>query len=107
MRAQVALGLGEAPTPRRLNADLREQLRTLELPLHSARNHLDECDPRKPYFDRILAEEGLTLEQFKLKGFRNLFFSKGERAASCFPQNLEARNAKAENHPTNQKFTLP
>jgi tRNA pseudouridine13 synthase len=103
---QVALRLGEVPMPRRLNADLREQLRTLELPLHSARNHLDESDPRKPYFDRILAEEGLTLEHFKLKGFRNLFFSKGERAAWCFPQYLEARNAKDEEHPNKQKLAL-
>jgi tRNA pseudouridine13 synthase len=102
----VALRLGEVPMPRRLNADLLGQLRTLELPLHSARNHLDDSDPRKPYFDRILAEEGLTLEQFKLKGFRNLFFSKGERAAWCFPQNLEARNAKDEEHPNKQKLTL-
>jgi tRNA pseudouridine13 synthase len=103
---RVALRLGEVPMPRRLNADLREQLRTLELPLHSARNHLDEADQRKPYFDRILAEEGLTLEQFKLKGFRKLFFSRGERAAWCFPRNLEARNARDEEHPNKQKLTL-
>jgi tRNA pseudouridine13 synthase len=102
----VSLRLGEVPMPRRLNADLLGQLRTLELPLHSARNHLDEGDPRKACFDRILAEEGLTLEQFKLKGFRNLFFSKGERAAWCFPQNLEARNARDEEHPNKQKLTL-
>ena len=48
----------------------------------------------------------MTLEQFKLKGFRNLFFSKGERAAWCFPQNLEARNAKDEEHARKQKLTL-
>jgi len=103
---RVALRLGEVSMPRRLNAELREQLRTLELPLHSARNHLDDADQRKPYFDRILAEEGLTLEQFKLKGFRNLFFSKGERAAWCFPRNLEARNARDEERPDKQKLTL-
>jgi tRNA pseudouridine13 synthase len=102
----VTLRLGEVPMPRRLERELREKLRTLELPLHSARNHLDDADPRKPYFDRILAEEGLTLDQFKLKGFRNLFFSKGERAAWCFPQNLEARNAKDEEHGRKQKLTL-
>ena len=102
----VKLRLGEVPMPRRLDTDLCEQLRTLELPLHSARNHLDDDDPRKPYFDRTLADEGLTLEQFKLKDFRSLFFSKGERAAWCFPQNLEARNAKDEEHPNKKKLTL-
>jgi tRNA pseudouridine13 synthase len=102
----VKLRLGEVPMPRRLDTDLCEELRTLELPLHSARNHLDDADPRKPYFDRILADEGLTLEQFKLKDFRKLFFSKGERAAWCFPRDLEARNAKDEEHTHKQKLTL-
>ena len=102
----VVLRLGEVPMPRRLDTDLNEMLHSFQLPLHSARNQLEEDDPRKPYYDRILADEGLTLEQFKLKGFRNLFFSKGERAAWCFPQNLEARNAKDEEHARKQKLTL-
>src|SRR4029078_12190705 len=74
--------------------------------LHSARNHLDDTDPRKPYFDRILAETDLTLEQFKLKGFRALFFSKGERAAWCFPRDLDARDARDEEHGRKMKLTL-
>jgi tRNA pseudouridine13 synthase len=102
----VALRLGEVPMPRRMDSQLAEQVRTLDLPLHSARTHLDETDPRKRYFDRILAEEGVTLEQFKLKGFRKLFFSKGERAAWCRPQHLEAKSGKDEEHPNKQKLTL-
>ena len=76
------------------------------LPLHSARNHLEDGDPRKPSFDRILKEEELTLEQFKLKGFRAMFFSKGERAAWCFPRDLDARSAKDEEHARKKKLTL-
>ena len=102
----VALRLGEVPMPRRFSAELRQIVSDLQLPLHTARNHLDDDDPRKPYFDRILTEEGLTLEQFKLKGFRKLFFSKGERPAWCFPRDLEARQAKDEEHPRRQKLTL-
>ena len=102
----VTLRQGEVPMPRVLNADVREELRTLQLPLHSARNHLDDSDPRKPYFDHVLKEEGLDLDQFKLKGFRNLFFSKGERAAWCFPEELEARNAADEKHPGKLKLTV-
>lgn len=98
----IKLRLGEVPMPRRLAPELR----SLTLPLHSARNHLEETDPRKPYYDRILAEEGVTLEQFRLKGFRNLFFSKGERPAWCFPQDLAARPARDEEHPGKQKLTL-
>ena len=92
--------------PHRLNAEVAEELRKLQLPLHSARNHLDDADPRKPYFDGVLKEEGLELEQFKLKGFRNLFFSKGERAAWCFPEDLQAQSGPDEDHAGKQKLTL-
>lgn len=102
----IKLRLGEVPMLRRLSADLRQSVSDLQLPLHTSRNHLDDDDPRKPYFDRVLKDEGLTLEQFKLKGFRKLFFSKGERPAWCFPRDLEARSAKDEEHPRRHKLTL-
>ncbi|HZZ81714.1 MAG TPA: tRNA pseudouridine(13) synthase TruD [Gemmataceae bacterium] len=102
----VRLRLGELPMAKHLSPDLLEEVRALELPLHSARTRLEDDDPRKPYFDRVLAEEEVTLEQFKLKGFRDLFFSKGERAAWCFPQNLEARSGNDEQHARKKKLTL-
>jgi tRNA pseudouridine13 synthase len=92
--------------PRRLGAELSEQVRQLQLPLHSGRIHLDESDPRKAYFDRVLTDEGVTQEQFKLKGLRAMFFSKGERAAWCFPDELDARSAQDDEHPRFQKMTL-
>lgn len=98
--------LGDVPMPRRLAADRLAEVRALALPLHSARTQLEDADPRKPYFDRILAEEGVTLEQFKLKGLRALFFSKGERAAWCFPERLDAQPAADELHPGMRKLTL-
>ena len=48
----------------------------------------------------------MTLDHFKLKGFRDLFFSKGERPAWCFPERLAARAAKDEEHPRKKKLTL-
>ncbi|MSQ95293.1 MAG: tRNA pseudouridine(13) synthase TruD [Gemmataceae bacterium] len=102
----VTLRQGEVPMPRRLDVKLREELQTLQLPLHSARNHLDAADPRKPFFDRVLKEEGLELDQFKLKGFKALFFSKGERAAWCFPENLESRSGPDDENAGKQKLTL-
>lgn len=102
----IALRLGEVPMPKRMPPNLRDIVRTLLLPLHSARSHLDDADLRKPYYDRILADEEVTLEQFKLKGFRKLFFSKGERAAWCFPADLESRSARDEEHTGKKKLTL-
>src|ERR1019366_2417327 len=49
-RTQVTLRLGEVPMARRLNAELRRTVSDLQLPLHTSRNHLDDDDPRKPYF---------------------------------------------------------
>lgn len=102
----IALRLGEVPMPRRLAANLLEELRSLQLPLHSARIVLDDADPRKVYFNRILADEEVSLDQFKLKGFRNLFFSKGERPAWCFPEQLDARSFADEEHAGKRKLTL-
>jgi tRNA pseudouridine13 synthase len=103
---EVPLRLGAMPMSRRLSSEGVEQARSLTLPLHSARNHLEEGDKRKPYFDRILEEEDLTLDQFKLKGFHAMFFSKGERDAWCFPRDLEARDARDEEHARKRKLTL-
>jgi len=102
----IALRLGELPMPRRLKADVRAELSTLQLPLHSGRIQLEDNDPRKLYFNRVLKDEGLTQEQFKLKGMHDLFFSKGERAAWCMPVNLEARDTRDDEHPGKQKLTL-
>ena len=37
---------------------------------------------------QVLAEEGLELAQLKVPGVREMFFSKGERAALCRPADL-------------------
>jgi tRNA pseudouridine13 synthase len=91
---------------RHLTETEQAHLAALELPLHSHRFRLEEADPRKPFFDAVLAEEGLTQEQFKLKGPRELFFSKGERHALCIPTGLAAEASEDEAHPGRQKLTL-
>ncbi len=102
----VPLRLGAVPMHRELSDEQRTQLMQLDLPLHSARIALDDGDPRKPFFDAVLAEEGLTQEQLKLKGFRTMFFSKGERRALCLPADLTAEAAADELHPGRRKLTL-
>jgi tRNA pseudouridine13 synthase len=102
----VPLKLGEVPMHRRLSEPLRQQLMEFRLPLHSARLRLEDDDPRKPYFDQTLAEESVALEQFKLKGLREMFFSKGERAALCLPAELHAEPGEDETRPGHRKLTL-
>ena len=102
----IHLRLGEVPVPRRLDEETRATVGALQLPLHSARIQFEDADPRKLYFDRVLKDEGLHVEQFKLKGMRKLFFSKGERPAWCFPRDLEAFDTRDDLHPGKHKLIL-
>lgn len=100
------LKLGEVPMHRVLDAARLAELSALTLPLHSHRVVVDQADPRRPFFEQILQVENLTLEQFKLKGFREMFFSRGERAALCLPGGLSHEVGPDEAHARKQKLTL-
>ncbi len=100
------LRLGEVPMPHGLDEAQRAELATLSLPLPSARVELAPADPRAALMDAVLGEEGLRREQMKLKGFRKLFFSKGERTALCLPTDLRGEVDADELHPGRRKLTL-
>ncbi len=84
----VRLQLGQVPMQRDLDEAQRRELTTLMLPLPSARERLDPTDPRLNLLEGILAEEGLIVSQMKIKDMREMFFSRGERAALCILDNL-------------------
>ncbi|OAI49942.1 hypothetical protein AYO44_18150 [Planctomycetaceae bacterium SCGC AG-212-F19] len=98
--------LGDVPFHRGLDPAQRAELAALQLPLPSARLKLPADDPRLPLVQGILAEEGLELKQMQVKGIRELFFSKGERAALCMPSDLHCETAPDELHPGRQKASL-
>ncbi len=100
------LRLGAVPFPRRLEATHRDELAGLVLPLPSARLKLDADDPRRRLIDEVLAEEGLRLEQMQVKGIRELFFSKGERAALCLTERLEYETGVDERHAGRARLVL-
>jgi tRNA pseudouridine13 synthase len=102
----VRLRLGEAPMHRNLDADQRAAIEELYLPLPTARLRLEASDPRREPLDMILREEGLRLEQLKLRGFREMFFSKGERAALCLPAQMSHAFQPDERHRGHQKLLL-
>jgi tRNA pseudouridine13 synthase len=103
---EAPLKLGGVPMPRRLTPDQLQALVELQLPLHSARIRLDDADPRKPYYDQVRAEDGVAIDQFKLKGLREVFFSKGQRAAWCMPAELQWEPSPDETHRGHQKLLL-
>jgi tRNA pseudouridine13 synthase len=103
---QVRLRLGEVPMHRALDMAQQAALADLWLPLPTARLHLDEADPRREPIEAILREEGVPLDQLKLKGFREMFFSKGERAALCIPSQLHHEIQADDRHRDKQKLIL-
>jgi tRNA pseudouridine13 synthase len=102
----MRLRLGELPMHRGLDEPQQRELAGLRLPLPSARAHLDPSDPRTALMEEVLAEEGLAREQLKLKGFREMFFSKGDRAALCLPAGAGHEVSGDERHPGREKLVL-
>jgi len=70
----------------------------LILPLPSARLRLSDENPWKIAYDALLAEDGMTLATMKVPKLRDLFFSRGERAAHLMPIDLTWQQAKDDFH---------
>jgi tRNA pseudouridine13 synthase len=102
----VALRLGEFPLHTGLDPDQQAALANLRLPLPSARLKMDESDPLYPLVRDVVIEEGLDLRDLQVRGVREMFFSRGERAALCLPTGLGAQFADDELHPRRLKATL-
>jgi tRNA pseudouridine13 synthase len=112
VREQFASGLlkiplaGQAlPFPRDPSAAEIEGLRTVELPLPSARIHGRE-GPWKGLLERVLGQHGLALRQLRVKYPRDSFFSKGDRAALVSPSGAECRLETDERFSGRRKATL-
>lgn len=102
----ITLRQGEVSFPRNLTPLQREQLATLTLPLPSARAKLDQDDPRRTLIESVLADEGFTLDQMKLKGLRKPFFSRGDRPAHVLLPEINVDFAADENHAGKMKAVL-
>lgn len=100
------LRLGELPMHHGLDAEQLAALAALQLPLPSARLKIAPDDPRAPLVDAVLAEEGLQLRELQVKHFREMFFSKGERAGLCLPTGMTHESGPDEHHPGTHKLAL-
>jgi tRNA pseudouridine13 synthase len=104
--ASITLRLGKVPVHTNLDPSQQQALADLSLPLPSARLHLEANDPRLPLVESVLAEEELTLRDLQVKGIREMFFSKGERAALCVPIHFTVQQEADEIHPGKRKLLL-
>jgi tRNA pseudouridine13 synthase len=98
--------MGQLPVHRQLTDVQHALLSETRLPLPSARLHLPQTDPLRILIDAVLADDGITLDQMKFPGMRQMFFSKGDRAGLCMPANLHAEIAEDERHPGHKRVTL-
>src|SRR5262249_13744742 len=89
-----------------LTVEQLEELKKLQLPLPSARLKLEPGDPRGEVVQAILAEEGLLLRDLQVRGVRELFFSRGERAALLMPARLASDVGEDELHKGRLRLTL-
>jgi tRNA pseudouridine13 synthase len=102
----VTLRLGVVPFHAGLDPEQQAALAALRLPLPSARLKLEPDDPRMAAVQSVLAEEGLELRDLQIRGVREMFFSKGERAALCVPAHLAHEAAADELQPKRSKLIL-
>jgi tRNA pseudouridine13 synthase len=103
---EIELRLGSAPFHHNLDPPQLQDLDSLQLPLPSARLKLAEDDPRAGVVQGVLAEEGLALKDLQVRGVRELFFSRGERAALVLPRSFTFAFADDENHCDRLRLTL-
>ena len=102
----VSLATADVPFFGRLTDHESEELDRLVLPLPSARLHLEE-GPLKELYDRVVATQGLSLRELRVKYPRDNFFSKGERQTVVNPQELRIdRSGNDDLNEGRQRVTL-
>lgn len=99
------------PAPRQLTDAQRTIWRQARLPLPAARTRFDPASPWAGIAERVLADEGLTWQELKIRGLRKPFFTRGDRAAWCVPEDLTADAENDVRHPGRMalrlRFILP
>jgi tRNA pseudouridine13 synthase len=99
------IGRQELPFFTSLPDEHRDWLTAFQMPLPSARLHLEPGD-LKDLIDDVMAAEGMELREVRVKYPRDAFFSRGERPAIFKPEQLEHTTAADELYPGKQKLTL-
>jgi len=93
------------PFPCGPESDALAGLRTVELPLPSARSRRD-LEPWQEPVERALAPFGITVGQLRVKYPRDSFFSKGARPALFVPSRIDCRIDHDELHGGRRKIVL-
>ncbi len=101
----VPLATANVPFFSELTDAERTLLAGTPLPLPSARLKL-EPGPILTLYEQVLADEGLSLRELRVKYPRDAFFSKGERAALLIPRELRIHSGDDDVYPGRYRVTL-
>jgi tRNA pseudouridine13 synthase len=102
---EVPIAADSLPFFRGLDDSQRSALGDAELPLPSARVHLEE-GPLKGLVERAFAPLGLEMRQLRMRYPRDTFFSKGDRKAVVFPAALTGETADDELNRSRRKLSI-
>lgn len=107
---RVELATANVPFYVELTDPERASLIETALPLPSARLHL-EPGPILTLYESVLADEGLSLRELRVKYPRDSFFSKGERPTIVIPRELKMHadedDINSGRHRVTLQFVLP
>ncbi len=104
-RFSVDLKTGPVPFFRTLEANERETLLGTDLPLPSARLHLDP-GPQLDRIEAVVRANGLELRELRVKHPRDSFFSKGSRPAIILPTEVSESSEGDDLYPGRKKVAL-
>jgi tRNA pseudouridine13 synthase len=104
-RVMVDLKTAVLAFPRSLNDSARAALESAGLPLPSARTPPPE-GPLGLLIDEALVPFGLSWSDLRVRHLKDVFFSKGRRAALVFPRDLKAELLDDSLHPGMQALRL-
>jgi tRNA pseudouridine13 synthase len=104
-RLGINLKTGVFPFPRGLEPHDSRALREQSVPLPSSRNPLP-TGPMGDVIEEVIARFQLTWPSLRVKHLKDVFFSKGARAAVVVPENLEFRVFDDELHPGRRALGL-
>jgi tRNA pseudouridine13 synthase len=104
-RVVIELKTGSLPFPRGLTPERAQTLVERPIPLPSARNPLP-TGRLGEVIQGVLEPFELTWPSMRVKYLKDVFFSKGTRAALVFPENLESAVLDDELHPGRRALRL-
>jgi tRNA pseudouridine13 synthase len=104
-REEFPFATAELPIPHDLDPDQAAALSTLALPLPSARQPRPEGEIGD-LADAVLTPRGLAWPDLRVRGLKDLFLSKGDRAATLVPAQVGHARETDDLYPGREKIAL-